>query len=108
MAVDAVFGPMVRGAAAALGKLVDWLGSPMADPSCAPKGGTFLMRCGLLFRRGQGSTHPHPGGGLRAQALGEWHDGPLGGHFGRAKTGWGGWCGASWRGIDVDVGEYVP
>ncbi len=52
-----VFGPIVRGAAAALGKLVDRLGTPIADSSCATKGGTFLVRCGLLYRRGQGAAY---------------------------------------------------
>jgi hypothetical protein len=59
LAVDAVFGPIVRGAAAALGKLVDRLGKPITDPSCAQKGGTFLVRCGLLYRRGHGGPPLH-------------------------------------------------
>jgi hypothetical protein len=56
LTVDAVFGPIVRGAAAALGKLVDRLGIPLVEPVRAPKGGTFLVRCGLLYRRGQGEA----------------------------------------------------
>jgi hypothetical protein len=80
----------MRGVAAALGKLVDRLGTPIVEPARAPKGGTFLVRCGLLYRRGQGAADRlciPAGGGLRAQVLSEYHDGPLGGHFGRAKTG---------------------
>ena len=85
LAVDAVFGPIMRDAAAALGKLVDRLGTPVVEPARTPKGGTFLVRCGLLYRRGQGETDRLciPAGGglrprLRAQVLRECHDGPLG------------------------------
>ena len=110
LTVDAVFGPILRGAAAALGKLVDRFGGPVTDPARAPKGGTFLVRCGLLYRRGQGATDRlciPAGGGLRAQVLRECHDGPLGGHFGRAKTGSLVRRLAFWVGQDVDVAEYV-
>ena len=112
LAVDEVFGPIMRGAAAALGKLVDRLGTPVANhgSACAPKGGTFLVRCGLLYRRGQGVTDRlciPAGAGLRAQVLRECHDGPLGGHFGRAKTGSLVRRLAFWVGQDVDVAEYV-
>ncbi len=89
LAVDVLFGPIVRGAAVALGQLVDRIGMPVVAPSRAPKGGTFLVRCGLLDRRGQGEADLlciTAGGGLRAQVLRECHDGPLGGHSGRAKT----------------------
>ena len=102
----------MRGAAAAIGQLVDRLGAPIGSPARAPKGGTFLVRCGLLYRRGQGEadrlcvTVP-AGGGLRAQVLRECHDGPLGGHFGRAKTGSLVRRLAFWVGQDVDVAEYV-
>ena len=72
------------------------------------------MRCGLLYRRGQGETDClciHAGGGLRAQVLRECHDGPtdglLGGHFERAKTGSLVRRLAFWVGQDVDVAEYV-
>ena len=56
LAADALFGPIVRGAAPALGKLVDRLGSPIVGPTHSLKGGTFLVRCGLLYRRGQGEA----------------------------------------------------
>ena len=72
LAVDEVFGPIVRGAAAALGKLVDRLGAPIVGPAHTPKGGTFLVRCGLLYRRGQGETDRlciPAGAGLQAQVL---------------------------------------
>jgi hypothetical protein len=110
LTVDVVFGPIVRGAAAALGQLVDRLGVPVVEAAGAPKGGTFLVRCGLLYRRGQGEADRlciPAGGGLRAQVLRECHDGPLGGHFGRAKTGSLVRRLAFWVGQDVDVAEYV-
>jgi len=110
LAVDAVFGPIVRGAAAALGQLVDRRGAPIVGPAHAPKGGAFLVRCGLLYRRGQGETDRlciPAGGELRAQVLRECHDGPLGGHFGRLKTGSLVRRLAFWVGQDVDVAEYV-
>ena len=50
LALDPVFGPVLRGAAAALDRLVDWRGVPVTDPAHTPKGGTFLVRCGLLYR----------------------------------------------------------
>jgi hypothetical protein len=90
LAVDAFFGPIVRGAAATLGKPVDRHGAAILNASRAPPGGAFVVRCGLLCRRGQGTVDRlcfPAGGGLRAQVLRECHDGPLGGHFGRAKTG---------------------
>ena len=43
-----MFGPIVRGAAAALGKLVDRRGAPIVGPTHLLKGGVFLVRCGLL------------------------------------------------------------
>ena len=110
LATDTLFGPIVRGAAAALGKLVDRLGAPIVDSARAPKGGAFLVRCGLLYRRGQGEADRlciPAGSGLRAQVLRECHDGPLGGHFGRAKTGSLVRRLAFWVGQDVDVAEYV-
>ena len=110
LAADAFFGPIVRGAAATLGKPVDRHGAAIPDASRAPPGGTFLVRCGLLYRRGQGAADRlciPAGGGLRAQVLRECHDGPLGGHFGRAKTGSLVRRLAFWVGQDVDVAEYV-
>ena len=74
LAVDTVFGPIVRGAAAALGQLVDRRGAPIVGPAHAPKGGAFLVRCRLLYRRGQGETDRKcipAGGELRAQVLRE-------------------------------------
>jgi hypothetical protein len=44
---------------------------------------------------------------LRTQALRECHDGPLGGHFGRAKTGSLVRRLSFWVGQDGDVAEYV-
>ena len=108
--MDAFFGPILRGAAATFGRPVDRHGAAISDPSHTPSGGTFLVRCGLLYRRGQGAADRlciPAGGGLRAQVLRECHDGPLGGHFGRAKTGSLVRRLAFWVGQDVDVAEYV-
>ena len=110
LAVDSFFGPIVRGAAVTLGKPVDRQGVPILNASRAPPGGTFLVRCGLLYRRGQGTADRlciPAGGGLRTQVLRECHDGPLGGHFGRAKTGSLVRRLAFWVGQDLDVAEYV-
>ena len=38
VAIDPVFGPILRGAAAALGRLVDRHGAPVTDPAHTPKG----------------------------------------------------------------------
>ena len=110
LAVDSFFGPIMRGAAATIGQPVDRRGDVIPGPSRIPAGGTFLVRCGLLYRRGQGAADRlciPAGGGLRAQVLRECHDGPLGGHFGRAKTGSLVRRLAFWVGQDVDVAEYV-
>ena len=110
LAVDEFFGPIMRGAAATIGKPVDRHGDAILGPSQTPAGGTFLVRCGLLYRRGQGAADRlciPAGGGLRAQVLRECHDGPLGGHFGRAKTGSLVRRLAFWVGQDLDVAEYV-
>ena len=56
LAADAFFGPIVRGAAATLGRPVDRHGVAILDASRSPPGGAFLVRCGLLYRRGQGSA----------------------------------------------------
>ncbi len=69
LTVDELFGPIVRGAAAAMAKLVDRLGTPTVEPARAPRGGTFLVRCGLLYHSGQGEADRlciPAGGGLRA------------------------------------------
>ena len=82
LAVDAFFGPIVRGAAVTLGKPVDRHGDAILDASRAPSSGAFLVLCGLLYRRGQGASDRlcvPAGGGLRTQVLRECHDGPLGG-----------------------------
>ncbi len=110
LTTDSLFGPIMRGAAAALGKLVDRQGNVVVLDSCPPKGGGFLVRCGLLYRRGQGAADRlciPAGGGLRTQVLRECHDGPLGGHFGRAKTGSLVRRLTFWVGQELDVAEYV-
>jgi hypothetical protein len=56
---DKLFGPIVRGVAVALGKLVHRFGTPIVDPARTPKGGpggAFLLRCGLLYCRGLGEV----------------------------------------------------
>ena len=64
-----------------MGTLVDRHGAPPVDPTNTPQGGTFLIRCCLRYRRGQGEANRlfiPAGGGLRAQVLRECLDGPLG------------------------------
>ena len=56
LAVDAFFGPIVRGAAATFGKAVDLHGTAILDASRAPPGGAFLVLCCLLYRWGQGAA----------------------------------------------------
>jgi hypothetical protein len=110
LAVDAFFGPILRGTAATLGKPVDRHGATIVDASRAPPGGAFVARCGLQYRRGQGTVDQlciPAGGGLRAQVLRECHDGPLRGHFCRAKPGSLVRRLSFWVGQDVDVAEYV-
>ena len=110
LAVDTFFRPIVRGAAATLGKPVDRHGATILNASPATPGGAFLVRCCLLYQRGQGKTDRlciPAGGGLRAQMLRECHNGPLGGHFGLAKTGSLVRLLAFWVGQDRDVAEHV-
>ena len=104
LSTDVLLSPIFRNAVAALGTLVDLHGSPMVDPALTPKGGTIVVRCGLMYRRGQGEADRHcipASDGLRAQVLRQCHDGPLGRHFDRV-------AGAAPRlpvGQDVDVAE---
>ena len=110
LAIDEVFGPIVRGAAAAIGRLVNWFGRPIVGPTRSPKSGTFLVLCCLMYRIGQGETDRlciPAGAGLRTQVLRKCHDGPLGGHFGHTMTGSLVQRLAFWVGQDVDVAEYV-
>ncbi len=89
-----------------LGKPDDRHGVTVLDASRAPPGGLFLVLCCLLYRRGQSTADRlciPAGGGLRAQVLRECHDGPIGGHFGRAKTGSLVLRLAFWVGQDLDV-----
>ena len=110
LATDVMFGPILRGAAATLGQPVDRDGREVVLGSGSPKGGAFIVRCGLLYRRSQGAADRlciPAGGGLRVQVLRECHDGPLGGHFGRAKTGSLVRRLTFWVGQELDVAEYV-
>ena len=50
---DAYIWPTMRGAAVALGQPVDRHGAPIEATARSPKGGTFLVRCRLLYSRGQ-------------------------------------------------------
>ncbi len=110
LAVDAFFWPIVQEAGATLGKPVDRYGAAVLDGSRATPGWSFLVRCCLLYLRGQGEADRlciPASGGLRAQVLRKCHDGPLGGHVGRAKWGLLVRRLAFWVGQDVDVAEYV-
>ena len=109
LAVDLFFGPIMLGAAATIGKPVDRHGQVSLDASRTLEGGAFLVLCCLLYRWGKGATDRlciPAGGGLWAQVLRECHAGPLGGHFGRARTGSLVRRLAFWVRQDVDVAEY--
>ncbi len=106
----AIFGLILRGVAATLGKPVDRHGAAIRDALRSTPCGTFLVLCCLLYRRGQGEADRlciPAGGGLRAQVLSECHDCPLGCHFSRAKTGSLVRRMAFWVGQDSDIAEYV-
>ena len=107
---DPFFAPIFKGAAATVGGMVDRKGQRVSLQAARPAGGIFMIRCGLLYRRGQAEADHlciPDGGNLRLRILRECHDTPLGGHFGRHKT-------ASlvrrltfWPGQTRDVAEYV-
>ena len=93
---DPFFGPIFLGATAVPGQAVDSCGRAVQRTTPGhrgradvPRGGTFVIRCGLLYRTGQGSVARlciPAGGGLRTKVLRDLHDAPLSGHFGRDKT----------------------
>ena len=108
--MDPFFAPIFKGAAATIGGAVDCKGQPVSPPNARPAGGTFIIRCGLLYRRGQGEADRlcvPDGGGLRRRILQECHDTPLGGHFGRHKTAALVRRLAFWPGQTRDVEAYV-
>ena len=77
--LDPFFAPIFKGAAATVGGLVDCKGAPVAPPRDRPAGGTFLLRYGLLYRRGQGEADRlcvPEGGDLRQRIIQECHDTP--------------------------------
>ena len=80
LGLDPIFWLILHGADAALGRLVDRHGAPVTDPARIQRGRTFLVLCGLLYRRGPGAADHlciSAGGGLRAQVLLDCHNGPL-------------------------------
>ena len=86
MPLDPFFAPILKGATVHVGGLVDCKGLPVVPPRHRPAGGSFLLRCGMLYRQGQGEADRlclPEGGHLRRDILRECHDTPLGGHFGR-------------------------
>ena len=110
MASDPFFAPIFKGAATTVGGLVDARGHAVTPAAARPAGGAFLIRCGLLYRRGQGEADRlciPDGGGLRQRILRECHDTPLGGHFGRHKTGSLTRRLTFWPGQTRDVAEFV-
>ncbi len=50
---DLFFAPIFKGAAATIGGAVDCKGQPVSSAAARPAGGNFVIRCGLLYRRGQ-------------------------------------------------------
>ena len=110
MPTDQFFAPILKGAAATVGGMVDRTGQPVTPQAARPAGGAFLIRCGLLYRRGQGEADRlciPEGGDLRRRIIQECHDTPLGGHFGRHKTTALVRRLAFWPGQSRDVAEYV-
>ena len=108
--IDPFFAPIFKGAAVTVGGLVDRHGDAVTPAKSRPAGGTFLIRCGLLYRRGQGESDRlcvPEGGHLRRRILQECHDTPLGGHFGRHKTTALVRRLAYWPGQTRDVAAYV-
>jgi hypothetical protein len=78
---DPFFAPIFKGAAATIGGAVDCKGQPVSPAAARPAGGTFVILCGLVYRRGQGEADRlcvPDGGGLRRRILHECHDTPLG------------------------------
>ncbi len=62
----------MQSAAAALGQLVDRHCAPIVATAHTPKGGIFLVSCGLLYHRGQGEADSlciPAGSRLQAQVL---------------------------------------
>ena len=54
--VDPFFGAIFKGAAATVGGAVDCRGRLVTGATSRPAGGTFIIRCGMLYRRGQGEA----------------------------------------------------
>ncbi len=107
---DPFFAPIFKGAAATIGGAVDCKGWPVSQAAARPAGCTFVIRCGLLYRRGQGEADRlcvPDGGGLRRRILQECHDTPLGRHFGRHKAAALVRRLAYWPGQTRDVEAYV-
>ena len=112
LAEDALFRPIMRGAAAALCTPVDWHRAPLVDRTNTPSDGTFQVRCGLLYRRGQGEADRlciPTGGGLRAQVLRNAKTARSGGTSGEPRRGR--WCSASppgWAKMSTSPSTFVP
>ena len=73
-----------------MGGTVDRHGSPITAATNRPAAGADSLRCGLLYRRGQGEADrlcvPDRGGFEPAYCRSAATCPPIGGHFGRLKT----------------------
>ena len=110
METDPFFWPIYHCASSTFGAAVDALGRPVTPAATLSKLGAFIIRCWLLFQRGQGKGDRlcvPAGGGLLVQVLSKCHDSPLGGHFGREKTAAVVQWVAFWPGLSDEVCEYV-
>jgi hypothetical protein len=79
------FAPILKGAAATVGGMVDRNRELVTLPATRPAVSTFLIHCYLLYRRGQGESNRlcvPDRGDIGRRIVQECHDTPFGGNFG--------------------------